>query len=76
MCIYIFTANTVYWMVHALLMICKKAVQYKMPAVAITDQNSLAGASRLWHQCIKAGIKPIIGLEMQFGMMKDDRVFQ
>ena len=42
----------------------QKAVQYKMPAVTITDRNSVAGASRLWHQCIKAGIKPIIGLEI------------
>lgn len=42
----------------------QRAVQYKMPAVAITDRNSVAGASRLWHQCIKAGIKPIIGLEI------------
>jgi len=42
----------------------QRAWQYKMPAVAITDRNSLAGASRLWHQCVKAGIKPIIGLEI------------
>ncbi|MDX9804012.1 MAG: PHP domain-containing protein, partial [Dehalococcoidales bacterium] len=42
----------------------RRAVQYKMPAVAITDRNSVAGASRLWHQCVKAGIKPIIGLEI------------
>ena len=42
----------------------QKAVQYKMPAVTITDRNSVAGASRLWHQCVKAGIKPIIGLEI------------
>ncbi|MCK9165658.1 MAG: PHP domain-containing protein, partial [Candidatus Cloacimonas sp.] len=54
----------------------QKAVQYKMPAVAITDRNSLAGASRLWHQCIKAGIKPIIGLEMAvWNDEGDDRVF-
>lgn len=42
----------------------QRAVQHKMPAVAITDRNSVAGASRLWHLCIKAGIKPIIGLEI------------
>ena len=42
----------------------QRAVQLKIPAVAITDRNSVAGASRLWHQCIKAGIKPIIGLEI------------
>jgi hypothetical protein len=43
----------------------QRAVQYKMPAVAITDRNSVAGASRLWHRCVKAGIKPIIGLEIE-----------
>lgn len=42
----------------------QRAVQYKMPAVAITDRNSVAGASRLWQQCLEAGIKPIIGLEI------------
>ena len=42
----------------------QKAVQLKMPAVAITDRNSVAGASRFWHQCIKVGIKPIIGMEI------------
>ncbi len=42
----------------------QRAVQDKMPAVAVTDRNSVAGASRLWHKCIKAGIKPIIGLEI------------
>lgn len=42
----------------------QRAVELKMPAVAITDRNSIAGASRLWHQCVKAGIKPIIGLEI------------
>lgn len=42
----------------------QRAVQYKMPAVAITDRNSVAGACRLWHACVKAGIKPIIGLEI------------
>ncbi len=42
----------------------QRAVLHKMPALAITDRNSVAGASRLWHQCVKAGIKPIIGLEI------------
>jgi len=42
----------------------QRVVDLKMPAVAITDRNSVAGASRLWHRCVKAGIKPIIGLEI------------
>ncbi|HOH46208.1 MAG TPA: PHP domain-containing protein [Candidatus Cloacimonadota bacterium] len=43
----------------------QRAVELKMPAVSITDRNSVAGASLLWHRCIKAGIKPIIGLEIE-----------
>jgi len=43
----------------------QRAVQLKMPAVAITDRNSIAGAFQLWQKCIKAGIKPIIGLEIE-----------
>ncbi|MDI9524991.1 MAG: PHP domain-containing protein, partial [Candidatus Cloacimonadota bacterium] len=42
----------------------QRAAQYKIPAVAITDRNNVAGASRLWHRCVKAGVKPIIGLEI------------
>lgn len=54
----------------------QRAVQYKMPAVAITDRNSVAGASRLWHQCVKAGIKPIIGLEIAVqNDLGDGRIF-
>jgi DNA polymerase-3 subunit alpha len=54
----------------------QKAVEYKMPAVAITDRNSLAGASRLWHKCIKAGINPIIGLEIEvLNDITDERAF-
>lgn len=43
----------------------QSAVRLKLPAVATTDRNSVAGASRLWHLCIKAGIKPIVGLEIE-----------
>jgi DNA polymerase III alpha subunit len=65
---YIFTptANTVGWMGPVHYDLVQRAVELKMPAVAITDRNSVAGASRLWHQCIKVGIKPIIGWRSQF----------
>lgn len=54
----------------------QRAMQYKMPAVAITDRNSVAGASRLWHACVKAGIKPIIGLEIEvLNDISDGRAF-
>lgn len=42
----------------------KRAKQLKMPAVAITDRNSIAGAVRFTQLCRQAGIKPIIGTEI------------
>lgn len=42
----------------------KRAKELKMPAVAITDRNSIAGAVRFSRLCITEGIKPIIGLEI------------
>jgi len=54
----------------------QRAEQLKMPAVAITDRNSVAGVSRLWSKCIKAGIKPIIGLEIEvLNLPGDGRAF-
>lgn len=41
------------------------ALGYEMPALAITDRNSLAGAYPFWKACLKAGIKPIIGMEIE-----------
>jgi len=42
----------------------ERAKELKMPAVAITDRNSIAGAVKLTKKCHAAGIKPIIGLEI------------
>ena len=42
----------------------KKAVEYRMPAVAITDHGNLFGALDFYQKATKAGIKPIIGCEM------------
>ncbi len=41
----------------------KRAVEYGMPALAITDHGVLSGVIQFYQQCRKAGIKPIIGLE-------------
>jgi DNA polymerase III alpha subunit len=41
------------------------AKKLKMPAVAITDRNSISGAIRFSEKCKLAGIKPIIGLEIE-----------
>lgn len=51
----------------------KKATEFEMPAVAITDHGNLHGAIEFYQEAIKAGIKPIIGCEayMAPGSMKD-----
>lgn len=41
----------------------KKALEYQMPAVAITDHGALYGAFKFFIKARDAGIKPIIGVE-------------
>ena len=41
----------------------KKAIEYKMPAVAITDHGNLFGAIEFYQEAQRAGVKPIIGCE-------------
>src|SRR5438105_2304591 len=41
----------------------KKAVEFKMPAVAVTDHGNLFGAIEFYQEATRAGIKPIIGCE-------------
>jgi DNA polymerase-3 subunit alpha len=41
----------------------KKAVEFKMPAVAMTDHGNLFGAIEFYQEAKRAGIKPIIGCE-------------
>ncbi|MDD2228099.1 MAG: PHP domain-containing protein [Candidatus Cloacimonetes bacterium] len=54
----------------------KKAKGFKMPAVAITDRNSIAGAVRFSQTCRDFGIKPIIGLEISVvNDLSDGRAF-
>ncbi len=51
----------------------KKAKEFGMPAVAITDHGNLYGAIEFYQEATKAGIKPIIGCEayMAPGSIKD-----
>ena len=42
----------------------KKAIDLKMPAVAVTDHGNLFSALDFYHKAMKAGIKPIIGCEI------------
>src|SRR5438105_4460686 len=41
----------------------KKAAEFKMPAVAITDHGNLFGAIEFYQEAQRAGVKPIIGCE-------------
>src|SRR5438874_7255063 len=41
----------------------KKAVEFKMPAVAVTDHGNLFGAIEFYQEATRAGVKPIIGCE-------------
>jgi DNA polymerase-3 subunit alpha len=42
----------------------KKAKEYKMPAIAITDHGNMFGTIDFYQQAYKNGIKPIIGCEL------------
>jgi DNA polymerase-3 subunit alpha len=50
-----------------------RAAELEMPAVALTDHGSLAGAVELYRDCGKAGVKPVIGCEVY---VCDDRKAQ
>ena len=41
----------------------KKAAEFRMPAVAVTDHGNLFGAIEFYQEATRAGIKPIIGCE-------------
>src|SRR6266700_5331872 len=41
----------------------KKAVELKMPAVAMTDHGNLYGAIEFYQEAKRAGVKPIVGCE-------------
>src|SRR5438105_6654363 len=38
-----------------------RAAELGMPAVALTDRDGLYGAARFVDQCVKVGVKPILG---------------
>ena len=47
-----------------------RAAELEMPAVALTDHGSLAGAVELYRECGKQGVKPVLGCEVY---VADDR---
>src|SRR5260370_35448539 len=42
----------------------KKAAEFNMPAVAMTDHGNLFGAIEFYQEAHRAGVKPIIGCEV------------
>jgi len=53
----------------------KKAKEYAMPAIAITDHGNMFGAIDFYQQAYKRGVKPIIGCELYVAPNKfTDRV--
>ena len=50
-----------------------RAAELEMPAVALTDHGSLAGAVELYRETAKHGVKPLIGCEVY---VADDRASQ
>lgn len=44
--------------------LAKKAAEYGMPALALTDQGNLHGAVEFYKACKKEGVHPIIGCEL------------
>ena len=47
-----------------------RAAELEMPAVALTDHGSLAGAVQLYREATKQGVKPVLGSEVY---VTDDR---
>lgn len=43
--------------------LAKKAEEYKMPAVALTDNGNMFGAIEFYFACKDKGVKPILGLD-------------
>lgn len=42
----------------------KKAKEYQMPALALTDNGNMFGAIEFYFACLNSGIKPIIGMDV------------
>src|SRR5512143_2659639 len=42
----------------------KRAVEFRMPAVALTDHGQMYGVVDFYSQAMKSGVKPIIGCEL------------
>src|SRR6476660_6572230 len=43
--------------------VCRRIRELEMPAVAITDHGNMFGAFAFYHEAVKQGVRPIIGVE-------------
>ena len=50
----------------------KKVADYKMPAVALTDQSNMCALVKFYNGTMGAGIKPIIGVDLWLRNPEDD----
>ena len=41
----------------------QRALEFRMPALAITDHGNMFGAIEFYSEAMKHGVKPIIGME-------------
>ena len=47
----------------------ERAAEFEMPALALTDRDSFAGAIRFAKSCVRTGIAPIIGINLQLDLI-------
>ena len=47
----------------------ERAAEFEMPALALTDRDSFAGAIRFAKSCLRTGIAPIIGINLQIDLI-------
>jgi DNA polymerase-3 subunit alpha len=43
--------------------LCKRVAELSMPAVAVTDHGNMFGAFSFYHEALKHGVRPIVGVE-------------
>ena len=43
--------------------LCRRIAELGMPAVAVTDHGNMFGAFSFYHEALKHGVRPIIGVE-------------
>src|SRR5438874_10107273 len=43
--------------------LCRRVAELSMPAVAVTDHGNMFGAFAFYHEALKHGVRPIMGVE-------------